>query len=145
MNEEKITSEIYSNDILNANLKNESLLVGTLDSEKEIKTQIISSNNLETSLTNSDNLNANLNPGFVKVTTNKHDDLLNRDLQNQHPIESITGLKQELLSIKNNHQQVLLSIKKIETKIQNKVRTTNFIPMNMETGEYIFLEKESDN
>lgn len=144
MNEQKITSNIYSNDILNANLKNESLLVGTLDSEKEIKTQITSYNNLETSISNESNVNANLNPGFIKVTTNKHDDLLNRDLPDQHPIESIKGLSQELLSIKENHQQAILSIKKIETKIQNKIRTTNVVPINMETGEYIFLEKESE-
>ena len=34
------------------------------------------------------------------VATDKHDELLNRDLPNQHTIESITGLSEELSDLK---------------------------------------------
>lgn len=32
----------------------------------------------------------------IVVATNKHDELINRELENQHPMSAITGLKKEL-------------------------------------------------
>lgn len=32
----------------------------------------------------------------IVVATNKHDELVNRELENQHPMSAITGLKKEL-------------------------------------------------
>ena len=67
--------------------------------------------------------------------------LKNRDLPNQHPIDSIEGLNDELMSIKNTQVSTNLSIKSLTKKIDNKIRTVNSLPSDMEVGEYIFLEK----
>lgn len=99
---------------------------------------------LKASISTTPNLNGNIVTGQTKVSTNDHNLLINRDLPNQHPIEAIEGLKEELLSIKTTQENTGLSIKKIETKINNKIRTVKSIPSNMGTGEYIFLEKESE-
>lgn len=114
-------------------------------SEKiDLQGSINSKVNLMANITNETNLNGNIVTGQTKVSTNDHNLLINRDLPNQHPIEAIEGLKEELLSIKTNQQSTNLSIKKVEEKINNKIRTVKSIPTNMEAGEYIFLEKESE-
>lgn len=143
-NENEIKTSIFTNGNLSGNFENESTLIGTISTTENLQTSITTSSNLESNLSEEGNIDGRLNPGFIKVTTNKHNDLLNRDLPNQHPIEAITGLKEELLSIKTNQQSTNLSIKKVEEKINNKIRTVKSIPTNMETGEYIFLEKESE-
>lgn len=110
----------------------------------DLQGSINSKVNLMANITNETNLNGNIVTGQTKVSTNDHNLLINRDLPNQHPIEAIEGLKEELLSIKTNQQSTNLSIKKVEEKINNKIRTVKSIPTNMGTGEYIFLEKESE-
>lgn len=77
-----------------------------------------------------------LGKGVTRVVTvvNEHDKLIGRDLPNQHPINSIEGLKEELMSIKNTQSNTSLSIK-------NKIRTVTSVPSDMQIGEYIFLEK----
>jgi hypothetical protein len=99
---------------------------------------------LKASISSTPNLNGNIVTGQTKVSTNDHNLLINRDLPNQHPIEAIEGLKEELLSIKEDSTTTNLSIKKLETKIQNKIRTVKAVPINMSVGDYIFLEKESE-
>ena len=77
-----------------------------------------------------------LGKGVTRVVTvvNEHDKLINRDLPNQHPIDAIEGLANELMSIKNTQSNTSLSIK-------NKIRTVTSVPSDMQIGEYIFLEK----
>jgi hypothetical protein len=99
---------------------------------------------LKASISTTPNLAGNIVTGQTKVATNDHNLLINRDLPDQHPIGSIAGLQKELLSIKNNQQSTNLSIKKVEEKINNKIRTVKSIPDDMQVGEYIFLEKESE-
>lgn len=82
-----------------------------------------------------------LGVGTMQISIKDHDKLDNRDLDDQHPISAITGLSEELLSIKTNAQQQELSILQLETKIDNKIRTANEIPDDMEVGEYVFLIK----
>ena len=89
-----------------------------------------------------DNLEGNIGKGVTKVHINDHTLLVNRDKPDQHPIDSITGLKDELLNIKNNQE---LSIKNIKDEIGNKIRTTKNVPTNMKVGQYIFLVKEENN
>lgn len=143
-NENEIKTSIFTNGNLSGNFENESTLIGTISATENLQTSITTSSNLESNLSEEGNIDGRLNPGFIKVTTNKHNDLLNRDLPNQHPIEAITGLKEELLSIKTTQQNTSLSIKRIEEKINNKIRTVKAVPINMSTGDYIFLEKESE-
>ena len=89
-----------------------------------------------------DQLSANLEAAPIEVMINDHNKLDNRDLPDQHPIESITGLKKEIVSIKQNQQSTLLSIRTLTTKIDNKIRSAKSIPSDMQKGEFIFLEKE---
>ena len=86
-------------------------------------------------------IKGNLGAGATRVVVKNHDELDHRDLDDQHPISAITGLSDELLSIKTNAQQQELSILRLETKIDNKIRTANEIPDDMEVGEYVFLIK----
>lgn len=88
---------------------------------------------LKASISTTPNLAGNIVTGQTKVATNDHNLLIHRDLPDQHPIGSIAGLQEELLSIK-----------KVEEKINNKIRTVKSIPDDMQVGEYIFLEKESE-
>ena len=81
-------------------------------------------------------------PVNVYLYENDHNQLENRDLEDQHPIVAITGLNNELLSIKRDISTNQLSIRRLETKIDNKVRTANEIPDDMATGDYVFLVKE---
>lgn len=96
-------------------------------------------NNVElvASLSSNEILDGKIVTGEKEVTTSDHNELLNRDLPEQHPIRAIIGLEKELMSIKNNHSTATLSIK-------NKIRTVKEIPDDMQVGEYIFLEKESE-
>ena len=73
----------------------------------------------------------------VEVSINNHDKLINRDLADQHPITAITGLKQELMSIK---QTATSNYNILSKKINNKIRTVKDIPSDMEIGDYVFLE-----
>ena len=68
----------------------------------DLQGSINSKVNLMANITNETNLNGNIVTGQTKVSTNDHNLLINRDLPNQHPIEAITGLKEELLSIKTS-------------------------------------------
>ena len=86
-------------------------------------------------------INGSLGKGVTKVTVNDHDLLRNRDLPNQHPIDAIEGLNNELMSIKNTQVSTNLSIKSLTQKIDNKIRTVSSLPSDMEKGQYIFLEK----
>lgn len=88
------------------------------------------------------NLVGSIGKGILKVTVNDHSVLTNRDLPDQHPIEAITGLNDELLSIKGNVSANSLSIKRLETRIDNKIRTVSEVPNDMQKGDYIFLIKE---
>lgn len=80
----------------------------------------------------------------VEISIKDHNKLDNRDLADQHPIDAITGLKQELINIKNNQTNTGISIKNLTTQINNKIRTVKEIPLDMKPGEYIFLEKEEN-
>lgn len=142
--EQKIITNVEYNDDVQGNITNESTLVGTLNNETNLDTKISTTINMETIITNESTIDGNLNPGFIKVTTNKHNDLLNRDLPNQHPINAIEGLKEELLSIKNTQETTNLSIRNLENRIINKIRTVKNIPQDMQIGSYIFLEKGGD-
>lgn len=86
-------------------------------------------------------INGSLGKGVTKVIINDHDLLKNRDLPNQHPIDAIEGLHNELMSIKNTQVSTNLSIKSLTQKIDNKIRTVSSVPNDMEKGQYIFLEK----
>lgn len=111
----------------------EEKLVGTLSDYENIKGNL-----------SEPEIKSELEAISVEVPIKDHNKLDNRDLPNQHPIDAIEGLKEELLSIKSNQQSTSLSIKKLESKIDNKLRTVSSIPTDMKVGQYIFLEKESE-
>ena len=98
--------------------------------------------NLDATLSSKEDINGEIVSGITKVSTNDHDKLINRDLENQHPIDSITGLKQELMSIK---QTATSNYNILSKKINNKIRTVKDIPSDMEIGDYIFLEIKEEN
>lgn len=103
---------------------------------------INTSSSINGEISSNDSINGNIGAGVIKIPIKDHSKLDNRDLDDQHPINSISGLKDELLSIKNSISNNQLSIKNIETKINNKVRTSNNIPIDMQVGEYVYLIKE---
>ena len=109
----------------------EEKLVGTLSDYEDI-TGNLSENKLKSELETIP----------VEVPIKDHNKLDNRDLENQHPIKAVTGLEKELLNIKTNQNEIVMSIKHIEEKVQNKIRTVKEVPQDMRAGEYIFLEKE---
>lgn len=109
------------------NEENKIDLVGFLSSES----------NLEATLSPEENINGEIVSGITKVATNDHNKLINRDLENQHPITAITGLNEELMSIK---QTATSNYNILSKKINNKIRTVKEIPDDMEVGDYIFLE-----
>lgn len=86
-------------------------------------------------------IRGNIGAGVTRVVIKNHDELDHRDLDDQHPISAITGLNNELLSIKRDISTNQLSIRRLDTRIDNKVRTANQIPDDMETGDYVFLVK----
>ena len=96
-----------------------------------------SESNLSAELSSSANVNGEIVSGITKVSINDHNKLINRDLENQHPIEAITGLKNELMSIK---QTATSNYNILSKKIDNKIRTVKEIPSDMEIGDYVFLE-----
>ena len=98
--------------------------------------------NLDSTLSSKEDINGEIVSGITKVATNDHDKLINRDLADQHPIDAITGLKQELMSIK---QTSTSNYNILSKKINNKIRTVKDIPSDMEIGDYIFLEIKEEN
>ena len=112
--------------------------------EIKLHGSINNSSTLNGKISTNASIEGNVGKGVTRVVTvvNEHDKLVNRDLPNQHPIDAIQGLNDELMSIKNTQISTNLSIKSLNTKIDNKIRTVNQIPSDMLVGEYIFLEKE---
>ena len=110
----------------------------------ELNGIINSNDNLVANLSSDETLNANIVSGQIQVSTDDHTKLRNRDVDNQHPINAIEGLQEELLSIKNTQVTTNLSIKNLENRINNKIRTSQSIPQDMIVGDYIFLEKEGE-
>lgn len=96
-----------------------------------------SESNLSAELSSPANINGEIVSGITKVSTNDHDKLINRDLADQHPITAITGLSEELMSIK---QTATSNYNILSKKIDNKIRTVKEIPSDMKIGDYIFLE-----
>lgn len=109
--------------------------------EVKLYGSIINESTLNGEIESKGSIDGNIGRGVTKVTVNDHDLLKNRDLPNQHPIDAIEGLREELMSIKNSQGDTNLSIKSLSKKIDNKIRTVSTLPSDMETGQYVFLEK----
>jgi hypothetical protein len=103
---------------------------------------IKNSSTLNAQISTTDSVEGSVGRGVIAVSIKDHNRLDNRDLPNQHPIDAIEGLKDELLSIKKGQETTTMSIKTLSTKIDNKIRSAKFIPSDMQKGEFIFLEKE---
>lgn len=110
--------------------------------EAKLHGTINNSSTLNGQISTNDSVEGSIGRGVTAVSIKDHNRLDNRDLPNQHPIDAIEGLKEELLSIKKNHETTTMSIKTLSTKIDNKIRSAKSIPSDMQKGEFIFLEKE---
>ena len=136
---EKIIGQVSTNEIdLEATIDSNGELNGNIETQNALNGTISYDVGLNGEVSNKDTLQGSLGATTLKLSTNKHNELINRDLPNQHPISAIEGLQEEITKIN-------LSIKNNATDINNKLRTTKSIPINMKVGEYIFLVKEENN
>lgn len=143
---EKIIGQVSTNEIdLEATIDSNGELNGNIETQNALNGTISYDLGLNGELSNEDTLEGSLGATTLNLKTNRHNDLVNRDLEDQHPINAITGLSKELMSIKESQNELNMSIKKLKENIDNKIRTTKSIPTDMQKGEYIFLIKEENN
>ena len=139
---EKIIANVISNEIvLEGTIDSNGNLKGIIETKDTLNGSIYNNIVLYGEISNEDSLQGSLGATTLTLKTNKHNELINRNLPNQHPIDAIEGLREELMSIKNSQGDTNLSIKSLNTKINNKIRTVKQVPSDMKVGEYIFLEK----
>lgn len=53
-------------------------------------------NEIDATMESDQEMEVKMNSGIINVSSNKHNELQNRNLPDQHPIESISGLKEAL-------------------------------------------------
>lgn len=140
--EENLTGSININECeLESKIDSKGEIIGSISTNENLKGVVLTNIEVKGEISIKEGLTGSLGSTTFKLSTNKHNELINRDLPNQHPINAIEGLKEELLSIKNNQSSTNLSIKNLNSKINNKIRTVKEIPNDLQVGEYIFLEK----